>query len=417
VRHGRWLRTLLLVTLVLGAGQASADPATPRFKRGGTLVEFFQFPVIVGGSGAGKVYADPAFPRALSSLSLFDFDALRRSGFDHMRIPLDVGPLMQGRGAQWNEIMGQFRYVIATLHRHGLGVIVTLLPPGRGGQPPTPQLDGIHGPQFERYVTIVKRIAVELAAIKSGVVALDPMNEPQDECRASSGPDWTDYQEVLVAQVRRVAHSLPLFLTGGCWSSIEGTVLLDTPLLRDPRNFVSVHFYIPVMFTQQTATWSMPFEAGVTGLPYPAAAGNVDRTLASTLARFQTLNLPPEQKRAEVVEAEKAIRWYFTEGDDRSTIEQWMTKLADWQAREDVPSDHIVFTEFGAMKQMSDGTEIDPDSRTRWLHDTSAAIRRHGWGWTVYVLRDGPYGLYADESDSGPDPRLLSALGLSPVVQ
>ena len=94
-----------------------------------------------------------------------------------------------------------------------------------------------------------------------------------------------------------------------------------------------------------------------------------------------------------------------------------MQKLAAWQAREGVPAGHIVFTEFGAMKQITDCIEINRDSRARWLHDAAAAMASRGWGWTVYVLRDGPFGLFERNSDRRPDPSLLTALGLAPVTQ
>ena len=40
---------------------ATADTVTPAFKRGATLVEFFEFPATTG-DGARKAYAVPAFP-------------------------------------------------------------------------------------------------------------------------------------------------------------------------------------------------------------------------------------------------------------------------------------------------------------------------------------------------------------------
>jgi endoglucanase len=407
---------LVIAASLFAAGQASAERPAPSFKRGATLVEFFQFPRIAA-DGPIRRYADPAYPDARAALSLLDFGELRRNGFDHMRLLVNVGPLLAHGGSQWDQIIGDLRFVIAALNRNGLGVLVTLLPPAPGDEVAVPLLDGLHGPRFGRYVTLAQRIAAELAAMKSGVVALEPMNEPQTECRVESGPDWTDYQAILVAQIRQVAPELPLFLTGGCWSSIEGTVLLDTSLLRDPRNFVSVHFYIPFMFTHQTATWAMPFIAGVIGLPYPAADGSIDDALALTHARFQTMELSPDVRQAQLAEAERAIRWYFADEGKPATIETWMDKLADWQQREGVPSDRVVFTEFGAMKQLTGGGEINRASRARWLHDASAAFERHGWGWTVYVLRDGPFGLFNSNSDHRPDPSLLSALGLAPVVR
>jgi hypothetical protein len=404
---------LLAVIASFAASVASAQ--APLFKRGATLVEFFQFPQTVTGA-AGKRYANPAYPNARKALTTFDFDQLRAIGFDHIRVPLDVGPLLIEGGAQWREIVGQLHAVIETLHRHRLGVVVTLFPPAPDVGVGMPQLDGLQGPNFQHYVAIVTRIAAELSTVTSGAVALEPMNEPQEECRAASGADWSAYQEALVADIRRVNPQIPLFLTGGCWSSIEGTVLIDTPLLRDPRNLVSVHFYLPFLFTHQTATWAMPYIAGVIGVPYPASEGSAAQTIAATAERFRTLDLPSAAKDAQLAEAGRAIQWYFSEAEGPATMEQWMAKLAAWQAKEGVPSDHIVFTEFGAIKELDGGVEINRSSRARWLHDASAAFERHGWSWTVFGLRDGLFAIYDNEFDAAPNPRLLSALGLSPLT-
>src|SRR6202012_1968687 len=102
--------------------------AIPTFKRGATLVEFFEFPATVG-DGLAKTYADPPFPHAATAQDLFDFDALHRIGFDHMRVPLDVGPLLQGDEAERRQILDQLVTAIASINRHGLAVLITLLPP------------------------------------------------------------------------------------------------------------------------------------------------------------------------------------------------------------------------------------------------------------------------------------------------
>ena len=401
------------VAASLVTGMTFAKAAEPAFKRGATLVEFFEFPATAGEDPA-KSYADPAFPRALSALALFDFDELHRIGFDHMRVPLDVGPLMRGDERQRREILEQLRAVVIEINRHGLAVLVTLLPPSLQHELPETYLDGLDGPKFRAYSAMVERVATVLNAADPGAVALEPMNEPQSQCRIRFGTDWSAYQENMVERIRRIAPQLPLFLTGGCWSNIEGIVLLNTDLVRDRRNFVSVHFYYPFLFTHQSATWTMPYLAGTIGVPFPASAGSLDETLALTRARFKTAALAPGVDRsAAQAEAETEIRRYFGEAQGPPQIADWMNKVADWQHRQHVDSDRIVFTEFGAMKQTIDGVEIDRASRARWLHDTSAAIESHGWGWTAFVLRDDPFGLYVRESDRNPDPQLMRALRLN----
>ena len=408
----RWFAAVAIVAWALVASLVFAEADAPLFKRGATLVEFFEFPKTIG-EGPAKTYADPAYPRARQALSLFDFDELRRVGFDHMRLPLDLGPMMQGDEQQRQAILDDLVAVIDQIHRHGLAVLVTLFPPSLQHELPETYLDGIDGPKFRAYSAMVYRVAAALAAVHTGLLALEPMNEPQSACRIRFGTDWTTYQQIMVDRIRSIAPDMTLFLTGGCWSNIEGIVRLDGDLLRDPRNFVSVHFYYPFLFTHQSATWTIPYLAGTMGVPYPASAGSLDETLSLTREHFENVELKPSVDRnAAQQKAETEIRRYFREAQGPAQVEEWMNKVADWQQRERVDSDRIVFTEFGAMKQTVDGVEIDRASRARWLRDTSSAIESHGWGWTAYVLRDDPFGLYLRESDRNPDPQLLHALGL-----
>jgi hypothetical protein len=411
----RRARIIGLVAACVGAVALcakAADAAATSFKRGATLVEFFTFPA-TGGEGRSKAYASPPYPRARAALESFDFDDLRRIGFDHMRIPVDVGPLIAADAAQRRDFMHELTAVVAELQRHDLGVVVTLHPPSLQHELPETYLDGPDGPKFTRHVDVVVRIAGELAALRSGTVALEPMNEPQSDCRRKFGVDWTVHQEAVVARIRQVAPELPVLLTGGCWSNIEGIVLLDTDLLRDRRNLVSVHFYYPFLFTHQGATWTLPYVAGTIGVPYPASSGSLELALSLTRDQFQKIASSDLRRLAGQRKAEQEIRKYFQEAQGLPQIEGWMGLVADWQRRQRIDPDQILFTEFGAMKQKIDGVEIDKASRARWLRDASATIEDHKWGWTVYVLRDDPFGLYDHPTDPYPDRELLRALRLN----
>ncbi len=182
---------------------AFAGSPDPSFKRGATLVEFFEFPATIG-DGAAKNYAAVPFPHALSALDLFDFDELHRIGFDHMRVPLDVGPLMQGDEAERRSVLDQLITVIGAINRHGLAVLVTLFPPSLQHELPETYLDGLRGPKFRAYAEIVERVAAALGTLDPGMVALEPMNEPQSECRVRFGTDWSAYQRVLVGNIRHM---------------------------------------------------------------------------------------------------------------------------------------------------------------------------------------------------------------------
>src|SRR5262249_32543231 len=150
------------IACVVAALASITAAAAAGFKRGATLVEFFGFPATTQQGGL-KAYADPPFPQAQAALETFDFDSLRRMGFDHMRIPVDTGPLMRADEGRRRDFLRQLGAVIARLHRHGLGAIVTLHPPSLNRELPETYLDGLDGPKFRRYGQLVQGIAAELA--------------------------------------------------------------------------------------------------------------------------------------------------------------------------------------------------------------------------------------------------------------
>jgi endoglucanase len=130
---------------------------------------------------------------------------------------------------------------------------VTLFPPSLRHELPQTYLDGLDGDPNSALSASPRRSAASIAAWWRSST-----NAPQSLCRVYFGTDWTAYQQNMVERIRRIAPWLPLFLTGGCWSNIEGIAQLDTDLLHDRRNFVSVYFCYPFLFTHQSATWSMP---------------------------------------------------------------------------------------------------------------------------------------------------------------
>jgi hypothetical protein len=402
------LLVLLCLALWQAAGPAAAAEAA-RFRRG-TNLTWFAFPATTVIDGR-TVYADPPY----AGPDAHEPTDLTRLGFDHVRLLIDFGPIIEADAPHRRRLFEEIDQAIARLRRSGLGVIVTLLAPGLGGELPMAWLDGTDGPRFERFKALVEEVAGKLERLPAGTpVALELLNEPQQDCRAEKGTDWSVHQKALVEDLRGRGIGLPLLLTGGCWSTIEGIVMLDGAEFADRRNLISVHFYDPFVFTHQGSDWALPFLAEVTGLPYPAGRGSVAETLAETRAKFAASDRwPPAERDAKQKEAEDAIRWYFTSAPGAAMIAERFATLARWQQDNRIDPAQFVFTEFGAMRQ-PDADGDDEASRARWLRDVSSAIEKNGWGWSLWVLHGLPFGLYPTDQAACPETDLIEALRLTP---
>lgn len=391
----------IILFWVAVSGRAAAE-ASPPFQKGVSL-QVFTFPAVAGGG-----YADDPFPGRAGAEDYFGIARLRASGFDHVRLPVDVGPFLDDPGQKnWTEFRSYFRRFVESLGRNGLHVIVTLVAPSLNGQIPEDQLDGIHGGRFERYAAMAVRFAAELESWRIEDLALEPMNEPQRACRQTDAADWLDYQDIIIPRMRARAPHLWLGITGGCWSKIEGLERIDADRLHDKRTFVSVHFYDPFLFTHQGSDWTLDIMPLIAGLPYPAQAGRLEEVLGNARERASGSGGGAAKMRDILPRAEDAIRNYFRENADSTSIAAKLQTLKDWSTARNVAPGRIVFTEFGAMK--TPGGEL---SRARWLRDVTGAIRANGWGWTVWVLRQGPFGL---DNDGRYDPALFLALGTRPL--
>lgn len=388
----------VLCVISLLASHCAAAEAAP-FRKGVSL-QVFAFPATASGG-----YAEDPYPNRAGAEDFFSTARLRASGFDHVRLPVDVGPFLDDPGERrWREFRIYFRRFVESLTRARLNVIVTLIAPSLNGRIPEDQLDGPNGPRFTHYMEVAERFAHELDGWNISDLALEPMNEPQRACQRAGANDWLDYQDILIPKLRAKAPHLWLGMTGGCWSKIEGLEGLGASRLGDRRTFVSVHFYEPFLFTHQGSDWTLDIMPLIAGLPYPAAAGNLDDVLGTARARNAALGQGDAKAPDLLPRAQDAIRNYFRESPDAGAIRVRLAVLKDWALSRGVAPGRIVFTEYGAMK-----TPGGERSRARWLHDVSSAIGANGWGWTLWVLRQGPFGL--DEGGRY-DPALFDALGV-----
>ncbi|TIP32179.1 MAG: glycosyl hydrolase family 5, partial [Mesorhizobium sp.] len=79
-------------------------------------------------------------------------------------------------------------------------------------------------PEFARYRVFVAELAGMLKDIEPGRVALEPVNEPPQDCSSEA---WPKVQAALLRAARDSARDLPIVVTGGCGSMVRGLTALD----------------------------------------------------------------------------------------------------------------------------------------------------------------------------------------------
>lgn len=322
---------------------------------------------------------EPAF------FSADDAATLARLGLTHVRLPLDTNAFitLEKPGELNPSTLKRLDDAIAMLLAHKLAVVIDMHP--LGATRPTDFAKGmeIPGPIADAYVTMWGALAGHLATTDPEMVFLEPCNEPVFEGQAAA---WAALQDRLVAAIRAQCPAHTILATSVRWSNLDE--LLKTKPLADDNIVYNFHFYEPMTFTHQAATWGAPNWKHLKNVPYPGTperAGPVVPTIADEKARGE-------------------LEWYAKQGWNASKIDGLIAAADAWGVRHHVP---VTCNEFGAFRQAS-----DPVDRAAWIHDVRASLERHHIGWCMWEWTSG-FGLVTgDAGKRVVDAETARALGL-----
>src|SRR5579859_4976428 len=117
---------------------------------------------------------------------------------------------------------------------------------------------------------------------KSPGVIFELLNEPVVDVLTYTDPPaekdlarWRDIVKDLVNTVHQKDPNRYIVVTGAGWGEEKGTRQMGS--LGLPRLLYSFHYYEPMVFTHQAATWSYKALAMVKDLPYPVPASDVKK--------------------------------------------------------------------------------------------------------------------------------------------
>lgn len=329
---------LLCMSPSLSAADSPAHSALKHFRKGANFGNYLEAP---RGRAWGATYSER------------DLDAMKREGFDHVRLPVRWNDYA-GPGPEFKiepQLFGKVDFLVTNALSRGLSVILNIH-----------HFDDLTTePQAHtaKFYALWRQIAEYYAAQPEGL-AFELLNEPRDA--ATTEVMNPIYAEAI--QVIRKSNPKRTLLVGpGKWNSLDEVEKLKLP--ADSNLIVTVHSYEPFLFTHQGAQWTQP-ETATVGIVYPGPPPTPVTPAAGVrnkgwFERYNTLPTPENPCGPKAF----AVR---------------MERVAKWAAENNRP---IHLGEFGAFER------ADQASRTRYYTDMRKTAERLGFGWAIWDWKAG----------------------------
>ncbi len=313
---------------------------------------------------------------------------IQQMGFRHIRVPIEplvlVRDLKPTPGSE--KVLAALDDLVArATQKYNLGVVIDYHPLGeyqKLNPEGTPQDLGT-SKLFWQLVT------AKLNKHGADMVFYEVYNEP----RTGS---WLVQMPTFVAQLRQLAPDHTLLVGGAFYNSLDG--LLKMKPAADKNIVYGFHYYVPLLFTHQGATWVGDHQAlkTLSGMTYPV---DVKRDAELYNGWMKKLLLVGDFRYA------KNILEYSLGGFTKTTMQIDFAKAQAWAKQYGVP---LYIGEFGVLR----GNVAEQD-RVNWIKDVRSTAEANNFGWAMWEFDYG-FGL-KQLMPSGSriiDPLTVDALGM-----
>ena len=308
-----------------------------------------------------------------------DIALIKTMGFDHVRLSIEPQPMMPRHRPDEipAEYQGYLDAAVKMILDQGLAVVIDIHPDG-DFKARLAKDDSF----VQEFSDFWRALARHYSTWDAERVFFEILNEPEMSDRYR----WYGVQVKLAAAIREGAPQHTIIAAGARWSDDDDLVFIEP--LRDPNVIYNFHFYEPMPFTHQGATWGAYFWHWVKGLHYPSSPESAAKVAAGAPDAVDRL----------------AIIRYGEDHWDAARIDAEVAQVAEWARQRGVP---VVCNEFGVFR------EAEPQDREAWIHDVRTALERHGMGWAMWDY-SGNFGVVTKKDGRNvPDENTLHALGLT----
>ena len=350
---------------------------------------------------------------------------MKALGLEFVRLPVDPIFFM-GADGTFGPRSGELNTAIKNLNAAGLKVIVDMHSfskfPGTdrdftqsvvcGSQPLA---------KFEKFLT---GIAAFLDKQDKAKVVLELLNEPNNPC--GTAVNWPATLERLRKAARAGSSNLTLVLSGEEWGGIYA--LGPLPKISDPNIIYSVHYYGPLEFSHQGATWIDEYFAALENVPYPVTK----RSLAAIWPKIEANiagNPDITNKPKARADAKSTLECYYGMAGSGCTaygsqsINDAFNNVVTQAARLGVPASRILLGEFGVQGKWTDPWRKEPykvfnaaqlEDRATWIKEVRTIAQGKGFSTAMWMFNDTGGWTAFNNSTNPPsfEPSIIDALGL-----
>lgn len=313
-----------------------------------------------------------------------DIQQIASWGMDHVRLPVDY-PLLESDEAPGMVREDGYHYIDTCLdwcRAAGLGMILDLHhAPGYSFNntlyPETRHLNVLfeqEAPQ-QRFIHLWETI---LRRYKDA--GLPILFELLNEVVLPDSDPWNALAGKIVTALRAISSECPIMIGGNYYNA--ASELKNIALLDDPNVCYTFHFYEPLLFTHQKASWVLAAAEYDQDVTYPG----VFTGLSEFLARA------PQHG--------PLFGWQAHRPVDRVLLLEFLQPALDFVRQ---TGRDLYCGEFGVIEH------VDPASRRNWHADLVETLRRHGIGRGVWTYKQKDFGL-VDAEGRLIDPELLRIL-------
>ena len=307
-----------------------------------------------------------------------DIALMAQLGFDNVRLSIDAAPLTRSFFNKDTDFLARLDHAVDQMLAKGMAVQIDIHPESDYKKRVSPSTEGV-----DRFAMLWRKLAAHYSDRNPDLVFFEIMNEPEEH----DPYRWTGVQARAAAAIREAAPKNTIIATGANWSGI-GDLLMQQPL-QDGNVIYTFHFYEPMQFTHQGASWTGTWPALTSNIPYPPT----DDSLQSSLAEVPDAISKYELER------------YWLDHWDARRVRMEIDAAAGWAKLHNVP---LICNEFGVHRPVAPA-----DSRMRWIHDVRTALEADSIGWTMWDYRGG-FGVVwkQDGQPAKVDSAVVEALGL-----